>query len=229
MPRFFWLLAPLAWLLILAQPSSARAWAVGRAFARALLALTGMTPRVEGLQNVPAGACVLVSNHGSYLDGVILAAALPRPSVFVAKAELRQQRIAGPFLRRLGAVFVERFDLRRAVEDAEAMTALVRRGDALLVFPEGTFAAAPGLLPFRLGAFLAAAQVQVPVVPVILRGNRAALPDGSWRPRHARLEVRVLAPVPQPPPGDLFTRAVRLRDAAWQAMAAQVETAADER
>ena len=97
----FWLFAPLTWLLILGQPSPARAWALGRAFARALLALTGMSPRVEGLQNLPAGACVLVSNHGSYLDGVILVAALPRPCVFVAKAELRQQRIAGPFLRRL--------------------------------------------------------------------------------------------------------------------------------
>ncbi|MHB1121864.1 MAG: AMP-binding protein [Ramlibacter sp.] len=225
----FWLFAPPTWLLTLAQSSPARAWALARASARALFALTGMTPRVEGLQNVPEGACVLVSNHGSYLDGVILTAALPRPCVFVAKSELRQQRIAGPFLRRLGAVFVDRFDLRQAVEDAEAMAALARRGDALLVFPEGTFTAAPGLLPFRLGAFLAAAQAQAPVVPVVLRGNRTALPDCSWRPRRARLEVHILPQVQQSSQGDLFARAVRLRDAAYQLMAAQLETAEDER
>lgn len=221
----FWLLAPPTWLLAVAQSSPARAWAICRASARALFALTGMRPRVEGLQNVPAGACVLVSNHGSYLDGVLLVATLPRPCAFVAKAELRQQHIAGPFLRRLGAGFVERFDLRRAVQDSEAITALARRGHALLVFPEGTFTAAPGLLPFRLGAFLAAAQTQVPVVPLVLRGSRAALPDGKWRPRRARLEVHVLPPLPQPGEGDLFARAVRLRDAAYGAIAGRVETA----
>jgi 1-acyl-sn-glycerol-3-phosphate acyltransferase len=223
----FWLLAPATWLLTVAQPTPARAWAVCRGAARALFALAGMTPRLEGAQNLPAGACVLVCNHGSYLDGVILAAAFARPSVFVAKAELRQQRVAGPFLRRLGAVFVERFDLRQAVQDAEAMQALARRGDVLMVFPEGTFTAAPGLLPFRLGAFLAAEQAQVPVVPVILHGSRAALPGGSWLPRHARLEVNVLPPLPRPPPGDLFARAVRLRDAAYAAMAARLDRAED--
>ncbi|UZD55314.1 lysophospholipid acyltransferase family protein [Caldimonas aquatica] len=147
----FGLLAPPTWLLAVAQSNPARAWAICRASARALLALTGMTPRVEGLQNIPAGACVIVSNHGSYLDGVVLVAVLPRPCDFIAKAELRQQRIAGPFLRRLGAGFVQRFDLRRAVQDAQALTAHARRGHALVVFPEGTFRAAPGLLPFHLG------------------------------------------------------------------------------
>jgi 1-acyl-sn-glycerol-3-phosphate acyltransferase len=220
----FWLFAPATWLLAVTQSSPARAWTICRAAARALFALTRMMPRVEGLENLPAGACVLVSNHGSYLDGVILVAALSRPCVFVAKAELRQQRIAGPFLRRLGAVFVERFDLRRAVEDAEAMRTLAQRGEVLLVFPEGTFSAAPGLLPFRLGAFLAAAQAEVPLVPMVLGGHRAALPDGRWWPRRARLEVHVLPPVPQPSGGDLFARAVRLRDAAYGAIAAQVET-----
>lgn len=219
----FWLLAPATWLLAVVQPSPARAWAVCRASARALFALTGMTPRVEGLQNVPAGACVIVSNHGSYLDGVLLVAALPRPCDFVVKAELGQQRFAGPLLRRLGAGFVERFDLRRAVQDAQALAALARRGHSLLVFPEGTFTAAPGLLPFRLGAFLAAAQTQVPVVPLVVRGSRAVLPGGSWRPRRARLEVHVLPPLPQQEDGDLFARAVRLRDAAYVAIAGRVD------
>ncbi|MEJ8826976.1 AMP-binding protein [Variovorax humicola] len=219
----FGLLAPPAWLLTVAQPRPARAWAVSRAAARVFFALTGMAPRIEGLQNLPEGPCVLVSNHGSYLDGAILLAALSRPCVFVAKAELGPQRVVGLFLRRLGAVFVERFDPRRAAEDTHEMTSHTRRGDVLLVFPEGTFGAAPGLLPFRLGAFLTAAQAQVPVAPVVLHGNRAALPDGSWRLRRVRLEVEVLPPVPQPPPGELLGRAVRLRDAAYAAMAARVD------
>jgi 1-acyl-sn-glycerol-3-phosphate acyltransferase len=124
---------------------------------------------------------------------------------------------------------VERFDPRRAAEDTQELTAHARRGDDLLVFPEGTFGPTPGLLPFRLGAFLTAAQAQVPVVPVVLRGNRAALPDGSWRLRRVRLEVEVLPPVPQPSSGDLLGRAARLRDAAHAAMAERVDAGEEER
>ena len=80
----FWLTAPAVWLVTLALRTPATAWAVGRAAAAALLTLTGMHPRVQGLQHLPAKPCVLVSNHASYLDGVILVAALPRPFVFVA-------------------------------------------------------------------------------------------------------------------------------------------------
>ena len=84
---------------------------------------------------------MLVSNHASYLDGVILVAALPRPYAFVAKRELRDQFVAGRFLRRLGAEFVERFDVKRSVEDANRMADAVARGRSLVVFPEGTFVA----------------------------------------------------------------------------------------
>ena len=74
---------------------------------------------------------MLVSNHASYLDGVILVAALPRPFAFVAKRELRDQFVAGRYLRRLGAEFVERFDVRRSVEDANRMADAVARGRSL--------------------------------------------------------------------------------------------------
>jgi hypothetical protein len=85
----FWLLAPLTWALTLGMPSPRAAWALGRVAARTLFTLTATRFVVRGLEQLPAGPCVVVSNHGSYLDGVILVAALPRPFVFVAKRELR--------------------------------------------------------------------------------------------------------------------------------------------
>ena len=216
----FWLLAPVAWLLTLAfGRTPARAWRIGRAAARLFLGLAGLRPQVQGLEHLPRAPCVLVSNHASYLDGVILMAALPRPQSFVAKRELEGQRFAGPYLRRLGAVFVERVRTGRAVQDAQAMTEALAQGRSLLVFPEGTFVAQSGLLPFRLGGFLAAARAGVPVVPIVLRGDREALPDGTWWPRHAALGVEIHPPVePAAPAPDLFARAVRLRDAARAAI-----------
>jgi 1-acyl-sn-glycerol-3-phosphate acyltransferase len=216
----FWLLAPPVWLLTLLMPNPAAAWALGRGAARTLLGLTGTALTVRGLENLPAGPCVLVSNHASYLDGVILVAALPRPYAFVAKRELHDQFVAGRYLRRLGAEFVERFDVKRSVEDASRMAEAVARGRSLLVFPEGTFVARAGLLPFHLGAFLAAARAGVPVVPVAIRGDRELLPDGNWWPRRVALQVEFCAPIPPAPDApDLFAAAVQLRDAARLAIA----------
>lgn len=220
----FGLLAPMTWALTLRMRTPARAWAFGRAAARALFALAGMTPRVQGLQHLPHGPCVLVSNHASYLDGVILVAALPRRVAFVAKRELQESRIAGPYLRRLGAVFVERFEAARAVEDAQAIADAVARGEPVCVFPEGTFVRQPGLLPFHLGGFLAAAHAGVPVVPVVLRGSREALPEGTWWPRHATLEVEIFEPLmpDQQAAPDPFAQGAGLRDAAQRAVASRV-------
>ena len=223
----FWLLAPATWLLTLATRQPAAAWALGGVASRLLFRLTGVPLTVRGLEQLPAGPCVLVSNHASYLDGVILVAALPRPFAFVAKRELQDQFIAGHFLQRLGAEFVERKDVERSVADAGRMAEAVQQGHSLAFFPEGTFVARPGLLPFHLGAFLAAARAGVPVVPVAVRGQRELLPDGRWWPRRGSLEVDVCPPIAsmaqeRPDASQLFAAAVRLREAARQAIAGHV-------
>ncbi len=211
----FWLLAPLTWLLTLLMPNPAAAWALGRVAAHTLLRLTAMPLTVRGLQHLPSGPCVLVSNHASYLDGIILVAALPRPYAFVAKRELREQFVAGLFLQRLGAEFVERFDIKRSIEDANRMAEAVQQGRSLAVFPEGTFVARTGLLPFHLGAFLAAARAGVPVLPVTIRGSRTILPDLTWWLRRGAIEVEIGEPImPPADTADLFAAAVKLREAA---------------
>ncbi|TNF54507.1 MAG: acyl-phosphate glycerol 3-phosphate acyltransferase, partial [Burkholderiales bacterium] len=163
----FGLMAPASWLITVLMPTQAAAWRFCHHAARLLLRLAGLPLQVSGVAHLPTdGRCVLVCNHASYLDGLVLVAALERPHTFVAKRELADQFVAGHFLRRLGAAFVERFDPRRSVADAQHMTTHAQSGAPLLVFPEGTFVAAPGLLPFRLGGFLAACHAGVPVVPL---------------------------------------------------------------
>lgn len=220
------LLAPPAWLLMRLAPDPAAAWRRGGAAARLLLRLAAVPLQVRGLEHLPAGACVLVCNHASYLDGVILVAALPRAFGFVAKRELQAQALLGPPLQRMGVEFVERVELRQSVADAEHMADAVQRGKSLLVFPEGTFVAPPGLLPFHLGAFLAAARAGVPVVPLTIRGSRDMLPAERWWPRRTRLQVDIGAPIAaladEP---DVFAAAVRLREAARRAIALSLDEA----
>ena len=221
----FWLLAPTFWALANAMPTPALTWRVARVGARALLRGAGVPLAVRGLEHLPPTdrPAVFVCNHASYLDGLVLVAALPRHCAFVAKRELADQFVAGRFLRRLGALFVERVDRRRSVDDAQQLATAVREGHSLLVFAEGTFGRDPGLRPFRLGAFVAAVDAGAPVVPLVLRGPREVLTFPHWWPRRGALSVEIAPPLSAPPAADGFAAAVRLRDAAHAWIARRFE------
>ena len=94
------------------------------------------------------------------------------------------------------------------------MTAAVRHGQALVVFAEGTFTRAPGLLPFHLGGFLAAAAAGAPTIPIAIRGTRSALRDGQWFPRRGPIEVEIGPAIPAPTGLSPMAATLRIRDAA---------------
>lgn len=213
----FCLFAGPVWLAVAAAPAPSLAWRVGGRAARLWLRLSGIRLALRGREHLPAqGACVLVANHASYLDGIVLAAALPWRRGdgwrFVAKRELRGNVFARVFLERLGCDFVERFDFQRSVADAERLHDSVGAGHSPVFFPEGTFTRVPGLLPFRMGAFLVAARNAVPVLPAALAGTRDVLRDGHWLPRPGSVTVTLGAAIA--PDGDDWPAALKLRDAA---------------
>jgi acyl carrier protein len=185
---------------------------ISRGSARLLHRLTGAPLTVSGLEHLPEGACILTCNHQSYLDGFVLSAALPPRFGFVVKGELLGNPLTRIPLARLGALFVERRLADRGAEDAERTVATVKGGESLAIFPEGTFRRAPGLLPFRMGAFAVAARAGVPVVPVALRGTRTILRGEQWLPRRGPVTVAIGPPLH--PAGDDWRAAVALRDGA---------------
>lgn len=206
-------LAPITWALTAALPRPSWSWALSRHAARLFLRLSGLPVAVEGLANLPhEESCVIVANHASYLDGIVLVAALPRPLRFVAKRALEEQFISRVYLQGLGAVFVDRDDGQRGAQDAARVTRSICAGTAMLFFPEGTFGRMPGLLPFHAGAFSAAAQAGVPVVPVTIRGTRSVLRDGQWFPRRGPISLVVSTPIRAD--GDDWSASIRLRDGA---------------
>ncbi|CAG4884419.1 putative 1-acylglycerol-3-phosphate O-acyltransferase [Georgfuchsia toluolica] len=215
-----WLLAAYLWGLFallsvvavasLLLPRSARRGTV-RKLARLFIALSTIPVRVGGEERLRGALpAVIVANHSSYCDFLLLAALQPAEATFAAKREFAPHPFMGPILRRLGVIFVERFDTRQAVEDAHEIARAVATGEAVALFPEGTFTRAPGLLPFHMGAFVAAAESGRPIIPVTLRGTRSVLRDESWFPRRHPLEVRVHAPLQ--PHGHDWAEAVRLRN-----------------
>jgi 1-acyl-sn-glycerol-3-phosphate acyltransferase len=166
-----------------------------RAGARLIFRASGIAMKVTELGSLPDSACVVVANHASYLDGVILTAALPPRFCFVIKREIKSVPLAHLLLRRLGSEFVERFDRRRGATDARRIMRKADGGEALVFFPEGTFRREPGLMRFRTGAFAAAARADLPVVPVVIRGARALLPAARWLPKRQPLEVIITPPL----------------------------------
>ncbi len=201
------------WTAVALLPTLSWRKTVARRLAQLLLRLFGFPVRVRGLEHLPRDqACVLVVNHASYLDPLVLIAVLPSSISFVAKRELAEQFVARTLFRRLGTEFVERFDPQRGVEDTDRVLEAVRQGRSMLFFPEGTFGRAPGLRPFRMGAFVVATQTGVPLVPMGLTGTRSILRSGQWFPRRGPVTVTIGTPIM--PQGANWTAAIALRDAA---------------
>jgi 1-acyl-sn-glycerol-3-phosphate acyltransferase len=182
-------------LATLCLPGVQRRRAAARAGARAFLWVAGMRLTVRCLDRLPPGQCVVVSNHASYIDGVVFTAALPPRFGFVIKREMNNVPLAGLLLRRLGSEFVERFNRNRGAADARRVLRNAAGGNSLVFFPEGTFPPDPGLLKFHTGAFLTAARAGCPVVPATVKGTRVALSPRGALPRPGRIVVEILPPV----------------------------------
>ena len=163
-------------------------------FARSFFALSRIPVRVDGLDNLPAGHCVVVANHASYLDGVILQGYLPPRFSYVIKSEMRRIPVAHFLLRRIGSRFVERFVAAGSARDARNLLKAAD-SESLAFFPEGTFVAEPGLGRFRPGAFATAIKGSSPLVPVVIRGSRGILPGGTMLPRRGALRIDILPAV----------------------------------
>ena len=210
-----WLLFGLAFIVVFAAARlvpGKPTWNLAGASMRLFFRVCRIPLMVRGLENLPAsGPFVIAANHTSYLDGAVLLAALEwRNYAFVAKQELADNFVARTLVTGIGARFVERFDVQRSAEHADELVEAAKDGVSLIVFPEGTLVRRTGLMPFRAGAFQAAAQAGIPVVPVSLRGVRSVLRDETWYPRRAPIAVTFSPPVH--PDGTDWNATLRLRD-----------------
>ncbi|WP_200192528.1 1-acyl-sn-glycerol-3-phosphate acyltransferase [Halorhodospira abdelmalekii] len=132
-------------------------------WSRALLRLLGVRWRVEG---APCRGALLVANHLSWLDIVVLKATVA--GSFLSKAELRRWPLVGPVAQRLGTLFIGRGQSGAAERATVEMAQRLREGDAVIFFPEGAITQQLGLMPFRPRLFRAAVDAQTQVQPVAL-------------------------------------------------------------
>jgi glycerol-3-phosphate dehydrogenase (NAD(P)+) len=147
-----------------------------------------------GREHIPDGGVVLAANHRSFLDPFAIGCCLPRPVYFVAKQELFRNPILGWFLNCMGA-----FPVRRGESDEESMETalgLLERGDAVVIFPEGTRIRAGSLEKPRRGVGRLALQSGAPVVPIAITGSERA--RTGWRIRPVKVHLRCGPPLTFP-------------------------------
>ena len=170
--------------------------AIGRAWARSLVWISGVRLRVEGTSRPGDGAiCIYMPNHQSQLDIPVLMATLPGRVRFLAKRSLLKIPIFGWSLRSLGFVPVDREDRSHAQDMLEVARQRLAAGISLVVFPEGTRGDGVRLLPFQRGGFLLALRSGSPIVPVGIEGTAQVRPRGSLRLRPGPVTVRYGDPV----------------------------------
>lgn len=191
------------------------------AAARGWLFVARIRTRLTGIGSIPPGHCIVVANHASYLDGLILQAFLPPRFTFVIKGEMQKVPLAHFLLRRIGSRFVERFVASASSRDARNLLRAAAAGESLALFPEGTFHPDPGLHHFRPGAFAAAIKADLPIAPIVIQGSRHILPARRVLPRRGNLRIDVLDAIRPADPAFCDSRA--LAEAARQRILAVLE------
>lgn len=186
-------LAPIVWLATVFLPSFHLRWSIMNNCARLLGKATAIQVKVNGLENIPADGqpYVLVSNHASYLDSYALVATLPGCFRFIAKKELAKYFFNRIPLKHIHTEFIDRYEISKSHVDTQRLVKILKAGNALIFFAEGTFTRIPGLRDFHLGAFTVAAEAEAPVIPVAIRGTRSILRSGSWFPHHGLISIDI--------------------------------------
>lgn len=167
---------------------------VGR-WARSLLRVAGAKINVQGEENLLDTPAVYVSNHQGNFDVPIMLGCIGKPKPLIAKKELTKLPIIRDWMRHLRCIFIDRNNVRQAMNSLKEAGQLVEDGYSVVVFPEGTRSKGDQIGEFKNGAFRIAVKARVPVVPIRINGSYKLMEANGNLIAPAEVDVTILPPV----------------------------------
>jgi 1-acyl-sn-glycerol-3-phosphate acyltransferase len=211
------LTAALCWVVVVLLPVPQRSrYAFVRLAGAVLCRAVGVPLTVTGTLPV-GGSFLVVANHASFVDGLVLILAVRPPMRILVGGVFARQPLIGRFLSNLGCVFTEGSSPSDAVAFTDRLAGVLRSGQLVGSFPEGGLESTSELEGFHLGTFRAAAGADVPVVPIGISGSRAIVARGERFPRRGAIHVAIGAAIA--PTGTDWRSLVAFRDGAQRAVA----------
>ncbi|RFF27517.1 MULTISPECIES: lysophospholipid acyltransferase family protein [unclassified Wenzhouxiangella] len=187
-------LALLVWLVFGSEriPLRMAAWL----WAPGLILGAGARLKVSGLENVDfSKPHMLVANHQSMIEICALFMAVPVPLRFMLKASLGRVPFLGWYTRAMGMILLQRGNSAAVTAQLEHAAGLLRDGHSLAAFPEGTRSRDGGVRAFKAGAFQAAIEAGVPILPVAIEGSGRVMPPGGFSIRPGTIRLAFGQPI----------------------------------
>jgi 1-acyl-sn-glycerol-3-phosphate acyltransferase len=166
-----------------------------RDWAQGVMKSAGAKVTVHGLENLPDGNMLFVSNHQSNFDIPLLLAEIPVPKGFIAKKELANVPFISSWMKQINCLFMDRDDMKQSMQIILEGIKLLKGGYSMVVFPEGTRSKGGPVAEFKAGSFKLAVKSKVPVVPVTIDGTYKLLEGNGNRIKPADVNLYIHKPI----------------------------------
>lgn len=160
-----------------------------------ILKVIGVKVKLKGIENLPEGNCLFVSNHQGNIDFLLPMAYLNKQIGFIAKKEILKLRIVSMWMKEMHCVFIDRKNIRESLKAINQGAENLEKGYSMLIFPEGTRSRSHKLGEFKKGSMKMATKANAPVVPLVLDNTFKVFEEGKGWLKEAEVTLSVLKPI----------------------------------
>lgn len=164
-------------------------WATG------IMKRTKSTVTIAGLEKLPDGPVLFVSNHEGNFDIPTLLSTIPKPFGFISKKEVNKFPIIPMYMEEMNCVFLDRTDRRSALKSITDTIEKLKEGHSILIFPEGTRSKGQSMSEFKAGFMRIAKDADVPILPIAIHGTSDIMEKNNNKVKPAMVTVQLLDPV----------------------------------
>ncbi len=164
-------------------------------WASGIMERTKSTVSITGLENLPEGPALFVSNHEGNFDIPVLLSTIPKPFGFISKKEVKKLPIISMYMEQMNCIFLDRTDRRSALKSITDTVGKLKDGHSILIFPEGTRSKGQGLGEFKSGFMRIAKDAGVPILPIAIHGTSDIMEKNNNKVLPADVKVQILNPI----------------------------------